>query len=197
MLRDSVSRLRATVVRVAVSMTIGLITVGISTACARDAADPAPTGPPVEVSPSPTADAAETDAAAKALVAYDGFQEAYIAAAANPGAVSKDLDKYAGSPLGLESSFALEKQAASGIVVVGRPTWTAHVTAVNTKTPPYTVTIENCFDQTNWKPIYKATGKSAAAPGQAPRYLITAKAELYGDGSWLISTSEAHRDRPC
>lgn len=161
--------------------------------------------PPAQPSAGPSTTPAATastpsagqDAETKAMAAYTGFREAYIAAAATADARTADLAKYVGDPLLLETRLALQTQGGQGIVYQGRPTWSARATAVNVSTRPFSVTIEDCLDTTNWTPVYKATGKPAAAGGQALRYVVTSTAQLYDDGRWLINQSKADRSRSC
>ena len=148
-------------------------------------------------SASPSASGPEQQAAQQAMAAYNGFREAYISAAATGEYRTTDLAKYAGDPLLLEARLALQIQSQQGIVNQGRPSWSAHASQVNLGTRPYSVTLEDCFDQTNWQPVYKATGKSAAAGDQAQRYIITSTALLYDDGRWLITESKADRSKSC
>jgi len=82
-----------------------------------------------------------------------------------------------------------------GIAMLGKPTHETGVTGVKLGDPP-TVSITDCVDSTNWKPVYVATGKSALAPGQSVRVLVESTATVF-DGRWVISTSVAHRDRSC
>ena len=79
--------------------------------------------------------------------------------------------------------------------MLGKPTHETDVTGVKLGDPP-TVSITDCVDSTNWKPVYVATGKSALAPGQSVRVLVESTATVF-DGRWVISTSVAHRDRSC
>ena len=58
------------------------------------------------------------------------------------------------------------------------------------------VTITDCVDTARWQPVYKATEKSAAAPGQPSTVLATALARPYGKG-WLIVELTTERSRPC
>ncbi|GGK43251.1 hypothetical protein GCM10010124_40050 [Pilimelia terevasa] len=146
-------------------------------------------------SPSPSRNRAHGDAAALALEAYNAYQDAYAAAAAEP---ARDLPlKGAGSPLRLEASVYLKELADDGLIVTGKPKHTVSVTDVNLTGIPHFVVLTDCFDNNGSKTIDKATGESRSAPGQLQRYLVRARAEKYANGQWLISTITAERKTPC
>lgn len=195
MLRNWGLPARRAAVRVVIVLTVAALSVVLVACGGGDADEPERAAPSPTL--SPTSDGVEAGAAAKALAAYDGFQEAYIAAFADPGGGSGRLAEYAGSQLLAQVRFSLQSHADQGLVIRGRPVWSPTVVEVNLMTRPFSVLIRDCFDQSGLRTVYEATGKSAAAPGQASRYLVDSKAELYDDGRWLMSTSEAHRDRPC
>jgi hypothetical protein len=85
--------------------------------------------------------------------------------------------------------------AEAGIVVTGKPILSPEVTAVSLGSSPV-VTITDCVDTRGWTPVYKATGKSAAAPNQPRRVLATALVRRYGDG-WVITELTTDRSRAC
>jgi hypothetical protein len=100
----------------------------------------------------------------------------------------------AGEALANEQSSLvfLERQ---GIVFQGAPALTPRATSVALQ-PTGSVTIEDCVDSTNWKPVVEATGESAEAPGQKPRVPSTAVVERIED-RWLVVTIDADRSRTC
>ncbi len=181
---------------IAALVLVGAI-VGVAIWRARGSGSSAAPAQSPTASPSAAATGPEQQASQQALAAYNGYSEAYIAATATADYNNKDLPKYAADPLLAETRLALQMQGRQGIVNQGRPTWSVRVTKVNVSTRPYSVTLEDCFDQTNWKSVYKATGESAAAPDQAQRYIINSTAWRYDDGRWLITESKADRSRPC
>ena len=152
--------------------------------------------PSITPSPSPTASPdASAEAGAAALAAYRGFRQAQVAAEAIANAHSPDLAKYAGDKALAQERANLLQLARAGIVVTGEPILTPAVASVALGASPE-VTITDCVDTSGWKPIYKATGKSAAAPGQVARVLATALARPYANG-WLIEELTTDRSRPC
>lgn len=157
-----------------------------------------PSGSPS--SPTPTSNAtasadASAAAGAAALAAYHGFRKAQVAAEAVANARHPDLAKYAGDKALAQERANLLQLAKAGIVVTGQPVLAPEVTAVSLGTSPM-VTITDCVDTSGWTPIYKATGKSAAAPNQPSRVLATALARPYGQG-WIIAELTTDRSRPC
>ena len=145
--------------------------------------------PTPTVSATPASDAL---AAAAALAAYRGFRKAQVAAEAVANAHSADLAKYAGDKALAQERANLLQLARAGIVVRGAPLLDPRVSSAS----PTVVTITDCVDTTHWQPVYKATGKSAAAPNQPTRVLATALARPYAD-RWLIQELTTDRSRPC
>jgi hypothetical protein len=143
-----------------------------------------------------TVSAAEADAAAQAISAYTAFEESYAVAAADPGNTNLPL-KGAGPPLRLQTSAWLQQMARDGLVVRGTPKHTVKATSVDLSTVPHVVVLEDCYDTNDSKTVDKASGKSQSAPGQLARYVTHAKAELYSDGRWMISSITADRKTPC
>jgi hypothetical protein len=150
------------------------------------------TTPTASVAPTPDASAA---AGAAALDAYRSFRRAQVAAEAVANARHPDLAKYAGDKALAQERANLLQLAKAGIVVTGQPILTPVVTAVSLGASPM-VTITDCMDTSGWTPIYKATGKSAAAPNQPSRVLATAVARPYAQG-WIIAELTTDRSRPC
>ena len=158
-----------------------------SSASSSTGANPIPTA-----TPSPDA----TDAAGElALDAYRGFRQAQVEAEAAADPHNAELARYAGDEaLAQERSNLLQLNQA-GIVVTGMPILSPEVVAVALESSPL-VTITDCVDTRGWTPVYKATGRSAAAPNQPIRVLATALARPYGEG-WVITELTTDRSRPC
>ncbi|GIJ12230.1 hypothetical protein Van01_54440 [Micromonospora andamanensis] len=156
---------------------------------------PSPTSAPSTAAPQ--ADTAEQEARASALAAYDNYRKAYVAAAAADDPDGDELAKYTADPLLRQLKYELIQKRDQGLTTKGQPSWNAQVIKVNVDSRPFTATIEDCFDGTNWQTVYKSNGKPAGVPGQAKRYIVTAEAALYDDGRWLIRESTAQRERPC
>jgi hypothetical protein len=159
-------------------------------------ASPIDSSTPVPSS-SPSAVAAVQDAAVKALASYDSFRATVVAASTTADYNNADLAKFVADPLLGQVRHSLYVDSANGLVRTGRPRWSPSATAVNVTTHPYTVQITDCFDNGDWTPVHKATGKSAAASGQASRYVVNATVKQYDDGRWLVQAATADRSRSC
>jgi hypothetical protein len=137
------------------------------------------------------------DASTRAIAAYNGYWDTFVKAAANPAAPTPDLATYVADPLLTELRLTLRQIRDQGIVYKGRPTSSPRATSSNTTTAPFSVAIEDCFDSTDWVPVYSANGQSAAAPGQASRYVITSTMKLFDANGWLVVETAADRGRAC
>jgi hypothetical protein len=190
----------AVVPRAVVTAALGTLTLlAPLSACSKEPAGPSapasalPSAPPA----SPSANAEEAEARTKAVEAYNKLREAQVAASAKADVSGGDVDKYAADPLLSEIRNNLYFKRQQGLVTKGAPKWNVEVTKVNVATRPFTVTLEDCFDGTGWQTVFKDSGKSAAVPGQAKKYLVRAEAVQYDDGRWLIGSAKADRDRQC
>jgi hypothetical protein len=167
-------------------------------ACTGKGATDSPTPSPSAASPTPTADASVADASTQILAAYRGYQTAYKAAAAVPNPTDTALLKYIGDSLLTQVRQDLRLLKANGLVRRGTPKINATVTTVALTATPLVATIRDCYDVSDVHVINKATGKSADAPGQATRYLVTSQAKLFGGSTgWLIVQSNADRKSTC
>lgn len=173
---------------------VALLLVGALTGCSGKVEPSTKPTPIATITPTPTPDSTAL-ATAGAMAAYRGFRHAQVAAEAVANAHSPDLAKYAGDAALAQERANLLQLAHAGIVVKGAPVLSPKVTNVALGAAR-AVTITDCLDVSDWQPVYKATGKSAAAPGQPTRVLATAVARPYGDG-WLIQQLTTDRSRPC
>ncbi|WP_258723621.1 hypothetical protein [Cellulomonas sp. NS3] len=89
---------------------------------------------------------------------------------------------------------ALFEYRRQGIVMVGAPALDPVVDTVELATS--TAHVTDCVDSSDWTPIFRDTGESAAAENQSPRLVVEAWAMVY-DGRWVIRETLIHRDRPC
>jgi hypothetical protein len=147
----------------------------------------APTAPPSQ--------SAEQQAQTKALAAYNGFRQTLVTAFATADYNNADLATYAVDPALAQAKYDLYQLRQAGLVVTGLPTWHATVSSVDLGA--HLVKIVDCFDDTNWHTINKATGQVVDAPGQAHRYVINAEVKLAPNGHWLVSQTTADRRTPC
>jgi hypothetical protein len=156
-------------------------------------------GPARSSTPSASASTDPETAAArsKAIAAYNGFREAQVAAAATSDPTGGDLAKYTADPLLTQLRSDLELKRDQSLITVGRPTWKAEVTVVNVTTRPFTATVQDCFDGTNWTTVNKTSSKPAGVAGQAKKYIVDATVVQYDDGRWLVTKAQANRERSC
>ena len=175
--------------RQAAVVLVAVVASGCSSSSARHAV--APPRPSISVSPSPSADPNGL-ARSGALSAYRGFRQAQVAAEAIANPRYAGLAKYAGDKALAQERGNLLQLASAGIVVRGAPVLNPVVGTASAQA----VTIMDCVNTARWQPVYKATGKSAAAPGQPSTVLATALARPYGKG-WLIVELTTERSRPC
>ena len=152
------------------------------------------TSPTGTTSSSPTPDPSAS-AGSAALSAYLGFREALAAAQRSANPSEPSLDRYAADKALAESRASLLIQQQAGIVFKGKPVFSPRVLTVDLSGTG-SVTISDCVDSSNWTPVYQATGKSAAAPGQPARVPVTAVASTYG-GRWVVRSMTSDRSRTC
>jgi hypothetical protein len=144
---------------------------------------------------TPTPDQTTT-ATSAVLMAYRGYWATRVSAQAHPeGEAVAELSRYSVDQAlaGVRSTVLLFRQ--QGIVMKGEPVLSPSVTSIDLAGTG-AAWISDCVDSSNWKPVYKATGKSALAPNQPPRVVMDSTAMIYA-GHWVIRTAVAHRDRTC
>ncbi len=129
--------------------------------------------------------------------AYDGYWRAYVIAGVTGFRCHPDLEKYLADPLLTSVRVELGSTRNGGIIFKGRPRWTPRATAISLDGRPQSVTIEDCFDVDTWEPVFASSGKSALAPGQPKRYVITSTAKRFEGVGWLLTESTADRSRSC
>jgi hypothetical protein len=152
-------------------------------------ATPTPTTSPT-ASPSPVDEEAEA-----ALEVYREFWAAVTEARSIPDATLPALSRYgSGTALTNEQEFliALERE---GVAYEGEPELVPEVTATETSPIP-AVTVTDCIDSSDWRPIRLDTGESAAAPGQEQRFYTVSRVERFDD-DWFVVEVETDRSRTC
>jgi hypothetical protein len=153
--------------------------------------------PPRSDVPAPqTTPAKDAEASKRALAAYEGYRQAAVTASNSVDQARTDLAKYVSEPLLGQVLDGIRETQANGIIFQGKPRWSPKVTAVRLQAAPATADITDCYDITGYKPVYRATGKSAAAPNQPQRFRILSRVKLI-DGRWYVYESTARRDTPC
>jgi len=171
-------------------------------ACTSANDDPSPppfsatSSPTPAQTPTPTVDPAVTAAEVAILDAYKGFWDAQVRALADPMTdPPAELGRFAVDKAFSGVGQALFEYQRQGIVLTGAPMLKPAVDSVVLGDSP-TAHITDCVDSSDWIPIFRASGESAAAPGQASRLVVESWAIIY-DGRWVIRETSVHRDQPC
>ena len=179
-------------------------------ACSHSTPSPTPTVPIVTMSTDPTNAPTPTTTPSvdpTTAAAESAIQEAYRSYWAAEVNVLRDPTPYSDLAyngwsevrrVAVDKAFAnlmatADLYSKNGIANVGEPVLNPVVSEV---VPDTSAVISDCVDATNWQPVYVATGKSAAAPGQATRVVINSTALFY-DGHWVVNGSVADRQTTC
>jgi hypothetical protein len=180
-----------------VALLLTLVTAtGVAACQGRPASSPSVA--PASASPSPSGDPVAAQQAAKLLKVYDEFNKELVVLQATTDVTRARavLPKYTVDPLRTALLLDLRQRQMAGLHDTGQPVWSAKVTQINVTKTPFTATIESCYDATNYQ-LVDAKGKPAGVAGQAKKYVVTATAEVYGDGNWYLQNSQADRGRTC
>ena len=153
--------------------------------------------PGTPASGSPGADVDTQAATSSALAAYEGFRRSYVAASARADASGKEIRKYVADPLLSELLLDLTTKQDYGLITKGKPTWSPDVTELDTSRSPFVAKIEDCFDDSAWQTVYRASGKNAAVPTKVHRYLVDAVVTQYDQDRWLVTQAKANREATC
>jgi hypothetical protein len=95
-------------------------------------------------------------------------------------------------------NVSLFQYEQAGVVFRGAPVSTYRVTALDLRKHPATATVTECLDTSAWQAIYRATGESAARPGQVRRYTVTHTVQRFGTAQrWMDVNFTVDKDRPC
>jgi hypothetical protein len=177
---------------------LALATLAATAACQGRKPNNIPTSAPTSASPSPSGNAVQAQETAKLLQVYDDFNKELVTlqTTSDVTAARTELPKYTVDPLRTALLLDLQQRQSAGLHSTGQPVWTAKVTEINVAKSPFTATIESCYDATNYQ-LVNAKGQPAGVTGQAKKYVVTATAEVYGDGKWYLQNSQADRQRPC
>ena len=152
---------------------------------------------PVDPSQSTSATPDNTATAGQeGLAAYRGYRTALTRALRDGDPRAKDLAQYAADKALADARTSLLRLEQQGIVYVGEPVTSPTVTRVALDDVRPTVELADCIDNTDWRPVYAASGKSAAAPGQAQRVPLVVTVQELASG-WRVMAVTSDRSRPC
>lgn len=113
---------------------------------------------------------------------------------AHPQRSPKAIERYAADQARSEIYRTLLHYREQRIRLTGAPKISPRVTSVDEKED--IATIEDCVDDSDWKPVDAKTGKSVAAPGQNHQYRATATLQRL-EGRWYVVAAKAHRSQTC
>lgn len=168
-----------------------LVMTPLAACTAGPASAPAPPPAPAAISGlapgvAATLSPAAHDAVAGALATYNGYFAAYVTAAATADGPTAGIDRYAADPLRQQAHLALRAYANAGVVLRGKPANSPTVTAINVATSPYSVTLSDCVDASNWRPVVRKTGADATATNQPVRHRVIVTVVEYPHGVWYV-----------
>ncbi|MFD8078232.1 hypothetical protein ACFV3E_36895 [Streptomyces sp. NPDC059718] len=142
-------------------------------------------------SPDPT-----TAAKDKVEAAFQGLVGAETAGFAKATFEGTGIEHYASGQVLADDKKTLLINRTNDVVTKGKPAFTVTKTTVDLSVSPHRAALTVCWDDTNWTPVKKATGKSVAAPNQAKRYVVNSKLRTIGT-RWVVTDSTAARDQSC
>ncbi len=149
--------------------------------------------PTPSASPSPNAtDAART----KLLTAYQGFWNIQVQAYSTGSLQGLPVNTYALGPAFYDIEQTLQYYNSQNLVMRGRPQLSPQVVAISLAKQPFTATINDCIDTTNFLPYDKSTGKPAPLTDQVFRHPWTFTAS-FDNVQWRITDGKINRNKTC
>lgn len=149
---------------------------------------------PAQTSASPSPNATDT-AKAQVLVAYQGYWNTAVQAWSQGSLDGVQVNKYAIGNADYLIRSGLQYYVSQNLVMRGRPGLSPMVSTINMSSKPYTATIADCVDTTNFFPVDKTTGKPAPLTSTAHRHPATYQAKF--DVHWWITGGSIDRSRAC
>jgi len=171
------------------------VAAGLLAGCGSGTKSTSPSSPSSAAAESASS-SGDPDQAAKddVLAAYTNMREIQIKMAEDGDLHTEDLAKYAKGDAAAELKKSVLRNRSLGIKFTGRPEMDPEVASVDTENK--TATLSDCFDATNWKPVYTKSGKTVELSKQRLKYPVTSQATLEGD-TWLITKITADRTKGC
>lgn len=181
------------------SALVALAAITMAAGCSSgggEEADATPT--PSSAKPTKTVSADEAQARKAVVAAYQSMNAEQIKAYAKASLAGTQIAKYATGKELRDVKDAVFVNMQNDIVFKGEPKITASGDDVvlHLDKSPKQATLRLCFDLNTWEPIYKKTGKSAAAPNQVKRYPITADLQQQS-GQWQVTDERADKESKC
>ncbi|WP_327591500.1 hypothetical protein [Streptomyces chartreusis] len=165
----------------------------ILTGCSNDSKTPAatpttrsaPSSASSSPTPSPSTDPQAAEKAA-ALDAYSRFWAEQVKAYAKGDTKGTDFRRYAGAKALVSTETDLTDLRSKGIVTTGAPAHDAKVDTLDSARKVPSAQLTDCLDSTDWKFVYRKSGKPVAMPeNRLIRYETKATAEKWGK-QWRI-----------
>ncbi|MDX3075891.1 hypothetical protein [Streptomyces sp. MI02-7b] len=155
-----------------------------------------PNAPTTTATSAATVPDPKAEARASVVAAFRGLTKARTAGLAKATFTGTDIERYASGQVLADAKQTLLINRANNIVTKGQPAFTVTTTSVDMSVTPHRGTLTVCWDDTDWTPVNKASGKSVAVPGQSEQYPVTSKLRTIGP-RWVVTDSTAQRDQTC
>lgn len=170
----------------------GLLVAGCGSSATPSSSAVSAAPEPTSASPSPNA----TDTAkAQVLVAYQGYWNTAVQAWSQGSLDGVQINKYAIGNADYLIRSGLQYYMSQNLVMRGRPGLSPKVSTISLNSKPYTATITDCVDTTNFYPVDKTSGKPAPLTSTAHRHPATYQAKF--DAQWWITGGSIDRSRTC
>ncbi|MFJ8073891.1 hypothetical protein ACIQ7Q_08150 [Streptomyces sp. NPDC096176] len=157
-------------------------------------------GPPKASSTAQGKEQKERSAAERgALAAYRGMWDAQVKAYSTGSMENARLGDYTTGEAAKNVISAFTYYNGRGLTFKGKPKVTPKVTAIDVKSDPYTATISDCVDTTDYVLVKRTSGKPVAVAEDDNRrpWTATATTAKAGGTEWRISDYTIDKDRTC
>ncbi|WP_052745988.1 hypothetical protein [Allosalinactinospora lopnorensis] len=91
----------------------------------------------------------------------------------------------------------VERFQEVGQVFEGEPEISTEVTALTMDTDPPAATLEDCWDDSNWRPVDAETGEPVPTPDKPERRVIKVRAEQDDSDAWVLTEWRPEEGRTC
>lgn len=130
------------------------------------------------------------------LAAYQGFWNIQVEAYTSGSLNGLPVNTYALGQAFYDIKSTLQYYNSQNLVMRGRPTLSPVVSSISLAKEPYSATITDCIDTTNFLPVDKTTGEPAKLTDKVFRHPWTFTAS-FDNVQWRIMTGTIDRTRTC
>ncbi|RAG81233.1 hypothetical protein DN069_33960 [Streptacidiphilus pinicola] len=130
------------------------------------------------------------------LTAYQGFWNLQVQAYTSGSLDGLPVNTYALGPAFYDIEQTLQYYNSQNLVMRGRPQLSPKVVAISLAKEPYSATINDCIDTTNFLPYNKSTGKPAQLTDHVFRHPWTFTAS-FDNVQWRITDGKIDRSKTC